>query len=93
MRSDQAKRIRRAFVRYNRRACIAQWLDRNMESVAKHFPLCSEGEKHNWTVLFSQMFLADCQCCYFFRGITVGFFFALLLQVLLLFMFYGLGVL
>jgi hypothetical protein len=81
MMADQS-RYRRALKLYNRRARIAVFLDRGLERVAKRLPLCGQGKRHNWSVLIAQMFMTDCWCCYFYRGVALGFIIFLLMSAL-----------
>jgi hypothetical protein len=65
-------RIRHARKWLRRRAKLANLIDAQLTRAAGRLHMCGEGKRHNWSVLFAELFFTDCPCCLFWRGVTVG---------------------
>jgi hypothetical protein len=65
-------RIRRARRWTRRRAKLANFLDTLLTRASVPLHMCGEGKRHNWSVLFADLFFTMCPCCLFYRGVAVG---------------------
>lgn len=51
---------------------ISDVADAVMTWTASFLGICESGKKVNWFVVFARMFYAECPCCLFYRGVTIG---------------------
>lgn len=71
---DHVSRLREARRKLRIRQSVAHVLDTALTWAAHRTKMCGEGAKHNWSILFAQLWFTDCPCCLFYRGVAFGCF-------------------
>lgn len=77
----QAKRFRRKYYLWQ------SYVDRLFTWGSSRLGMCGDGVRHNWSVMFAELFFLQCPCCLFYRGVTIGAVLGLVLGAFIVYVF------